>query len=148
MKIIKDMMKSAIVSMMVSFTIFAIVGVIFDVINGGVFMLENHMFSKMVLACMVVGLGFGVPSAIYQFENIPLAIRTIIHLGIGLAVYFVAALNVGWIPRQAGVMACVVTIVGGVVITFVIWLGFMRYNKRLAGKMNEAIREKESNYII
>lgn len=45
------------------------------------------------------------------------------------------------IDSKAGVMACVVTIVGVVVIAFVIWLGFMRYNRRLAGKMNEAIRE-------
>ena len=72
MKVLKDMIKSALISIIMSITIFVLVGVIIDITNHGVFTLENYMFSKMILACIFVGLGFGIPSVIYQFENIPL----------------------------------------------------------------------------
>lgn len=68
----------------------------------------------------------------------------VIHMGIGLAVYFFAALKVGWIPVEAGTTACVCTVIGVIVITVLIWLGFMKYNKNLAEKMNQAIRDKEN----
>ena len=142
MKALKDMIKSALISIIMSITIFVIVGVIIDITNHGVFTLDNYMFSKMILACIFVGLGFGIPSIIYQFENIPLAIKTIIHLGIGLFIYFVSAINVGWIPTHAGKLACVITIIGVIAITLIIWSCFMIFNKNLAKKMNDAIQAK------
>ena len=60
--------------------------------------------------------------------------------GIGLAVYLFAALKVGWIPVQAGTVACICTIVGAIVLAFLIWIGFMAYNKSLADKINHALK--------
>ena len=83
MKIIKDVIKSALISIMMSMCIFVIVGVVFDQIGNGVFKMENYQFSKMVLACVITGLGFGVPTFLYSVERIPMFLASIIHLGIG-----------------------------------------------------------------
>ena len=140
MKILKDMMKSAAISIMMSMTLFGIVGVVFDLIGKGSFALDNYGFTKMIIACVATGLGFGVPSVLYHLENIPVALAAVIHLGIGLAIYFFSATKVGWIPVQAGTVACICTIVGAIVLAFFIWIGFMAYNKSIADKINHALK--------
>lgn len=145
MKKLADILKSSIISIALSFSIFVIVGIIFDQIGGGNFHMENHGFTKMALACVATGLGFGVPSILYSMEQVPMPVATVLHMGIGLTIYFIAASMVGWIPVSAGIPACIATVVGVLVITFIIWYAFMKYNKKMAERINSAIREKQKN---
>lgn len=142
MKIFKDILKSAGISILLSLCIFVIVGMIFDIQGDGTFILENHMFTKMVLACVITGLGFGVPTFLYTMDNIPMFLASIIHLGIGFTVYFIVAANVGWIPTSVGFTASIVTVIGVIIVGLIIWACFLKYNKNLADKMNKAIAEK------
>lgn len=97
-----------------------------------------------VFACVVTGLGFGVPTFLYKIENLPMPLAAVIHLGIGLSIYFLAASKVGWIPVQAGTLACVISVAGMILISLLIWLGFMKYNKDMAARINEALRKRDS----
>ena len=142
MKIIKDVFKSALISIMMSMCIFVIVGLVFDQMGNGVFRMENYQFSKMVLACVITGLGFGVPTFLYSMDGIPMFLASVIHLGVGFTIYFLVAAKVGWIPTSAGRIASFVTIVGVIVIGLIIWICFMKYNKNLAERMNKALSEK------
>ena len=142
MKIMKDIIKSTIISILVSTFIFVIVGLVFDQIGNGTFALSDYRFTKMVLACIVTGLGFGVPTFLYNMDNIPMPLASVIHLGIGFTVYFIAASRVGWIPKEAGTIASVCTIAGIIVVGMVIWIGFLKYNRNLAEKMNKALESK------
>ena len=49
--------------------------------------LDNYMFTKMVVGCIIIGIGFGAPTVINKNENLPMPVRVIIHMGIGCAVY-------------------------------------------------------------
>ncbi|MBR6477017.1 MAG: DUF3021 domain-containing protein [Lachnospiraceae bacterium] len=142
MKMLKEMVRSAAISVMMSMTIFGIVGVVFDQVGKGSFSLDNYGFTKMMIACLVTGLAFGVPSVLYHVENVPVAVAAVIHLGIGLAVYFFAAAKVGWIPTSAGTVACVCTIVGMILVTLLIWVCFMAYYKSLAERMNRELQAR------
>ncbi|SEQ97862.1 Protein of unknown function [Lachnospiraceae bacterium NE2001] len=142
MKILKDIIKSTLISILVSTFIFVIVGLIFDQVGGGTFALDNYRFTKMVAACVVTGLGFGVPTFLYNMENIPMPLASVIHLGVGFTVYFFAASRVGWIPKQAGTVASVCTIVGVIVVGLIIWACFLKYNKNLSDRMNKALEAK------
>ena len=142
MKILKDIIKSAVISIMASMTIFVIVGVIFDQIGNGVFSLTDYSFTKMAVACVVTGMGFSVPTFLYSMENIPKLLASVIHLGIGFTLYFIAAMTVGWIPTEAGVTAVIITVVGMIVIGIIIWACFMSYIKRTAAEINKAIEAK------
>ncbi len=143
MKIVKDILKSAAISILISLCIFVIVGMVFDQKGNGTFKLENYQFTKMVLACVVTGLGFGVPTFLYSLDNIPMFLASIIHLGIGFTIYFIVAANVGWIPTSAGITASIITVVGMIFIGMIIWVCFMKYNKNLADKMNKALANRE-----
>ena len=139
MKKMIDIIKSSAISIMMSCTIFVIVGIVFDQMGKGCFNMSNYSFTKMAIACAVTGLGFGVPSILYSIERIPVTLATIIQLGIGFTVYFAAASIVGWIPKQAGLTACILTVVGMFVLGIIIWFCFMKYYKNLADRMNKEI---------
>jgi len=93
---LRDLIKSTMVSIGVAMSVFCLVCIIFDVRSGGTFSLENYRFTKMVVGCVLIGLGFGVPTIVYKKDNLPMPIRVIIHMGIGCVVYTVVAYAVGW----------------------------------------------------
>ena len=142
MKILKDIIKSTVISILASTFIFVIVGLVFDQVGKGTFSLTDYKFTKMVIACIITGLGFGVPTFLYNLDNIPMPLASVIHLGIGFTIYFIAASRVGWIPREAGTIASVSTIAGVIVVGMIIWICFLKYNKDLADKMNKALDNK------
>lgn len=137
----KRIMESIAISIGISLTIFAIVGIVFDVIFKGNFSIQNYGFTKMVLGCIVCGCGFGVPSIVYENDKIPLPIQCIVHMGIGCIVYTAVAFIVGWIPVKYGILPCVLSLLGELMAAFLIWLGFLKYYRNLADKMNRKIQE-------
>ena len=84
---VKDLIRSTVISIGMALTIFCLVGIVFDVGYGGKFSLENYRFTKMVIGSLLVGLGFGVPTIVYNKESLPMPIRVIIHMGTGCVVY-------------------------------------------------------------
>lgn len=141
MKTFKEVMKRAFISIAMSFIIFIVIGIMFDIKDGGNFTLTDYGFTKMALACVVTGLGFGVPTLLYNSERLSQTLAAVIHLGIGFTIYFAAASFVGWIPVERGIKACVITVVSVVLIGLIIWLCFMKYNRDLAEKMNKALKK-------
>ena len=93
---VKDLVKSTAISIGMAMTIFCLVGVVFDVGYKGNFSLDDYRFTKMVAGCVLVGLGFGVPTIVYRKDNLPMPIRVIIHMGIsfiwGSGAWFIRSL--------------------------------------------------------
>ena len=88
----------------------------------------------------MIGLGFGVPSIVYHKDTLPMPIRVIIHMGIGLVVYTIVAYSVGWIGSSASIGEGIIIGLIQVAVAFVIWFLFMRYYKQEAKKMNDKIQ--------
>ena len=137
---IKDLLKSTVISIGMAMTIFCLVGVTFDICYEGNFSLDNYRFTKMVVGCVLVGLGFGVPTIIYRKDNLPMPIRVIIHMGIGCVVYTVVAYAVGWIGGSATIGQGITIAAIQLGVAFVIWFLFMRYYRAEAKKMNDKIQ--------
>ena len=137
----KDLVKSTLISIGMSMTIFCAVGVIFDLIYGGNFSLDHYRFTKMVAGCLIVGLGFGVPTVVYRKETLPMPIRVIIHMGIGCTIYTIVAYTVGWIGGSASPAMGILIAAVQLLIAFLIWFLFMRYYRSEAKRLNEKIQE-------
>lgn len=136
----KDLLKSTVISIGLAMAIFCLVGVMFDICDKGNFCLDNYRFTKMVVGCVLVGLGFGVPAIIYRKDNLPMPIRVIIHMGIGCVVYTVVAYAVGWIGGSATIGQGITIAVIQLGVAFVIWFLFMRHYRAEAKKMNDKIQ--------
>lgn len=122
--------------------IFAIVGIVFDVKNQGNFSLMNWSYTKMVVGAMLVGIGFSIPSLVYESKKLHYAVKVLIHMGIGCTVFILVAFIVGWIPIEAGWKVCALIISGDLLFAFAIRFICSCYFTREAKQMNEKIQMK------
>ena len=134
-----SILKNTIYSIGNAAIIFCVVGVVNDIIYTGNFPLENYSFTKMAIGALTIGLGFGIPTFVYDKDDMPIAIQTLIHMGIGCVVMTITAFVVGWIPTEKGAGAVIGTIAGEIAIAFIIWLFFYTHNRNLAKRMNQRI---------
>ena len=136
----KKILSNTFTSVAVSLLIFAVIGIVYDVKGGGSFTMEGYSFTRMVTACAAIGLGFGLPSGIYDNEALPMGIKVLIHMGIGCTVYIIAAYFAGWIPADGSPAKTVLIIAAELVLAFLIWTGYYIYNIRLSRRMNKKIK--------
>ena len=137
----KDLLKSVVISIGMAMTIFCLVGIVFDIGYKGSFSLEDYKFTKMVIGCVLIGLGFGVPTIVYNKESIPMPIKVLIHMGTGCVIYTVVAYAVGWMGGVTNIWQGIIIGAIQLAVAFIIWFCFVRYYKAEARKMNEKIRE-------
>jgi|GEM_PF-92665 len=139
--IVKEAAKYVGISTGIALGIFCFVGMIFDLYYGGNFSLSGYQFTKMVVGCVVVGWGFGVPAVVYRKENMPMPIRVVIHMGSGCVIYTLVACWAGWIDLSAGLWQGIGMIAAQLAAAFLIWFFFLLHYRREAKEMNERIQE-------
>lgn len=137
---VKDILKSTVISIGMALAIFSLVGIVFDVGYGGNFSLDHYRFTKMIIGCIILGIGFGVPTVVYSSERLPMPIKVLIHMGIGLTVYTIVAYAVGWIGGAASLGQGLVIAAIQIAVAFIIWFGFIRHYRAEVRKMNEVIQ--------
>ncbi|GAA0438981.1 hypothetical protein GCM10008983_14840 [Lentibacillus halophilus] len=89
------------------------------------------------LACLLIGLYFGLSSLIYDNDDWSLLKRTVTHFFLSLVVFYTIALSTGWIPLMTG--AVLLSLIIFVVIYAGMWLGHMLYYKKVIDDMNNRI---------
>ena len=129
------------VSMGIAAMMFILVGVIIDRIFHGNMQMTNYAFSKMAIATVVIGLGFGLPAVVYNNEKLSLFTQTIIHMGTGCIVMTVTAFLVGWIPLNHGPLLMIAILLEEIALAFVIWFVFYLQQKKLVKQMNQRVNE-------
>lgn len=137
----KNALKFTAVGVAIAMFIFLLAGVIFDITFQGTFALKNYAFSKMTLGTICIGIGFGLPSIIYDNDRMPMLLKVVLHMGIGSIVSVVVSSLVGWYP-QGQVFPIVA---GQLALAFLIWFGFYLHNKHLSKQMNQKIELHNKN---
>ena len=139
-KVLKDILKSTVISIGMALTIFCLVGMFFDITYGGNFSMEGYRFTKMVIGSAIVGIGFGVPTVVYNSEKLPMPVKVLIHMGTGCVIYTIVAYAVGWFGGSATPLQGLAIAGIQLVVAFVIWFCFMRYYRKEAKQMNDKIQ--------
>lgn len=134
----KDLLKSVIIAIGISLMIFNLVCIAFDVEYGGNFSLEGYRMTKMIIGCVIIGLGYGIPTIVYNNDSLPMPVCVLIHMGIGCIVNTITAYAVGWISGPASLGRGIAIQLS---VAFIIWFCFMRFYKSEAKRMNDRIRE-------
>lgn len=95
------------------------------------------------LSTFAIGLGFGIPSLIYETE-LSMPVKVLIHMGIGCAVMIAAAMLNGWVRvENGGIWAGLAIIAGQIAIAFIIWFIQYRKAKKLASEMNSRLKSEK-----
>lgn len=127
------------------FTVLVLIMTVFAATYDNFFnQLTSAVFIKYVVCAAIIGLGFSVPSLIYENESIPRRLQVLIHLGIGFAIYIPVAFFAGWIPTEFGFLPVVISLCISVVFALLVWLCFSLYYKKQAEKINKKIIEKQN----
>ena len=129
------------VSIGIAAMMFILTGVIIDSIFHGNIQMTNYAFSKMAIATVVIGLGFGLPAIVYDNEKLSLFTQTIIHMGTGCIIMTVTAFLVGWIPMHHGPLLMIAILLEEIALAFVIWFVFYLQQKKLVKQMNQRVNE-------
>ena len=139
-KVLKDILKSTVISIGMALTIFCLVGMFFDITYGGNFSMEGYQFTKMVIGSAIVGIGFGVPTVVYNSEKLPMPVKVLIHMGIGCVIYTIVAYAVGWFGGSATPVQGLAIAGIQLVVAFIIWFCFNTYYRKEAKQMNDKIQ--------
>lgn len=137
----KKVLKNIVASLIIALIIFNLFGLIMDIVNKDGLNMQKYQYTKMLIGCLCIGIGFGLPAIIYDVESIPLSIKTIVHMGIGISTYIIVSIIVGWLPININIYGIITIVIGQFLISFFIWYLFMRYHRTLVKKMNERIKE-------
>ena len=138
---LKDILKSTVISIGMSLTIFSLVCLVFDIGYGGNFSLEDYRMTKMIIGCVIIGLGFGIPTIVYKNDSLPMPVRVLIHMGIGCVIYTIVAYSVGWIGGSASLGQGIAIAAIQLAVAFIIWFCFMRFYRSEAKRMNDKIQQ-------
>ncbi len=102
----------------------------------GDFMINFNLLLKQFLAsCIVGGVSSGL-STIYDFENISLLAKTLVHFSVFILVYLLVGSYVGWFSINIG------TILGSIAIYFGIWIIFYFIEKKRIQEINRSLKSK------
>lgn len=138
MKKHRNLLSAVMCSISISMSIFVIIGVIKDFYSGGSFALQHYAYSRMALGCLAVGLGFGIPSVVYDRDNLSLLTKTLIHMGVGCTVMIITSWLIGWIPHEQGI-GTVLIIACELLSSVAIWYFFYLHQKKLVREINQKI---------
>ena len=94
------------------------------------------------LCCILISVGFYIPSLIYENEKLALWLRTLIHMTIGTIVYLLTAYFAGWMENSSGVLRFFLIAVGTAALW---WLCAFLGLRAQAKKMNQKIKEKQQD---
>ena len=129
----------------IALTIFALVGIVADLVCGGRLVFSDWFFSKAAIGMAVSGISFSLPVLLYDNEKISYGWKIFLHLGIGCIVTFIAGSFAGWVPFGNWLL-CVVVFFAEIVLSFIGWFFFASYYQGLANKMNQKIWEREPEH--
>ncbi len=139
----KKMCKAVLTGMCVSSLIFVLTQLIFCMADGGAMLVETDM----LVGCLIIGVGFGLPTVIYDSERLPGWAKALIHMGFGCTVLTVVSLMC-YMPSFDGVSAAVVNggwiILAELAVAFLVWLGFQLFYKMEAKSINKKIKQMQS----
>ena len=101
-----------------------------------------HSYAKQVIAAIIVGMGWVVPTLVYDSKKLSKGMQVSIHLLIGFGIYIPCAFYMQWIPTSQGMGTLLTTVLIMLVCSFLIYLGFYFYYRNEAKKLNSRIKEK------
>ena len=143
MNLLKNLIKNSMQGIGIACTGFLFIGMIFDQLNHGSFIMENWLFTKQAIGTILVGIAFSAPTEIYNSDRLSFPLQVLFHMGIGCTTYIIVGFSVGWLSLQFGWKNCVLIVLLELAAAFLIWLGYALYYWKLAKTMNEKIQEKE-----
>lgn len=101
-------------------------------------------FARQAAGAVVVGIGCGGTSIVYEWKWGSMFVKSLIHFCVGMGVFYPTAIFLGWIPFQPErVFHTILQFLFSCGIFMAIWFCFYLLNRNEAKKINQRLRELE-----
>ncbi|MCI9526949.1 MAG: DUF3021 domain-containing protein [Lachnospiraceae bacterium] len=105
-------------------------------------------FARQSAGAMLVGIACGGTAVIYQFSRPSGLVKVLIHVCVGMGVFYPVAICLGWIPFYPDrALFTVLQFLFSCGIFMVIWSCFYLFNRKEAKRINQRLRELEREDI-
>ena len=108
----------------------------FDAVKDGL----TSNFISQGFGSMIVGVGFVVPTIVYESEKLSTPVKMLIHLGIGFSIYFPFAVGLGWIPVNLRFLNTLILALIIVAFSIIIWFCFYLYYSSERKRINDRLK--------
>lgn len=138
----KKLLNAAWSGIALSAAVFVVTSMLIGFALGEAQFASGSSMARMCVAALVIGLGFGVPSLIYETE-LPTGLKVLIHMGTGVIVMLATSLVIGWIDFSRGWLPCLLIAGIQIAVAFILWLLTCVRIKKDAEDMNKRIEDKK-----
>lgn len=111
--------------------------------RAGLMVLFVENFRLNVLLACITGIGFSLPSMVYESDRLAMPLKLLIHFGVGMGIYLPCAWIGGWFPPASSPQYIATFLIAAVVFFFVIWSGFYFYHRHEAMRINEQLKKQQ-----
>ncbi len=117
--------------------------------NGNTEQLNFHSFAfiQAMIVSIIMGLGFNLPTLVYCSTKLPLWKKLLVHLTLGMTVFFTCIFTMGWYPQNSSVFSIILFVLIGFAIFFLFWAAFYSYfyilQKAEAKTINDSLKKME-----
>ncbi|WP_407453770.1 DUF3021 domain-containing protein [Methanobrevibacter sp.] len=93
------------------------------------------------LGSIVVGWGFSLTGIIYERDDIAFPLQIAFQMGIGMAILFIVAIYLQWMPIDLGMGIIIEWIIIACIFAAISWCGFYIYYYLVARDLNKKLSE-------
>ena len=140
---LKNLFKSTLYAIAISlfFTVFALIGI--EQSLNGVLDLGSYGFTKAMLGTLLIGLGYGIPTFIYDLKSMSIALKSIIHMSIGVGIMMLVFIKFGFTQETYNLVDVLEVLIVPVIVAIIIWYANYIHYKKVAKLMNEKLKDKK-----
>lgn len=137
----KKLLSAAWSGIVLAAVVFVVACMLIGFRNGEAQFADGIGMGRMCAAVIVIGLGFGIPSMVYD-TGLPTGLKVLIHMGTGTIIMLAVSIWVGWIDFSRGWLPCLLIAAVQIAVAFILWLLTCVKTKKDAKEMNERIEQK------
>lgn len=124
--------------------VYLLISIVMGLTDGAGKFASGYGMARGGIAVIVIGLGFGIPSLIYETE-LTMWLKVLIHMGTGCLVMAGASMLGGWLPADKGLSAVLIALAIEIALAFFFWgISFFQVFME-AKRLNEKIEERQKN---
>lgn len=106
------------------------------------FILATRSFNEQVIASMIVGMSWSIPSLVYQNEKFSKVQQWMLHMIIGFGVFIPIAFYMEWFPK-GNTGAVITSMCISIVSALIVWFCFYLYYRYEAKAINKELKDKQ-----
>ncbi len=95
------------------------------------------------IGSIVVGWGFSLTGIIYERDDIAFPLQIAFQMGIGMAILFIVAIYLQWMPIDLGIGIIIEWIIIACIFAAISWCGFYIYYYLVARDLNNKLNIKK-----